>query len=546
MDAEKILKRYENLKSRRGVWEKVWRAVAKYCMPELAPINMPKSITAGGSRDIPLDTTGCDCVNLLASFIYSNTVFSGDQWFDLSAKNGKYDKNENERAKSELLQDIVNVILGLITSSNFDHVYRQFLTNYVPFGTGVFHWEFNTDNELICRQWSITDNIVIEENSKGEIDTVFRYFEYTARQAVQEFGEENLPKCVLDAYNDVNEKDKHFNFLNIIMPRADGERDKSKTTPKNKPIADICIEMSSKKIVRDSGRDRFPYCCARFYNMGEVYGRSCGMKAIPALRAISMATWAYLKNVEFNAKPMIFAPPSMYDRMRIEADTVNAWDSSLGDVKIWSPSGDMNSPLEFAERKKDEVRKIFYVDRIQYLDEKRMTATEAQLRYDEMIQSFSPVLAGLQSEFFTPFIEGLVEEVVARGMVNIPDTLKSENGSLNFTVEYKSRLNSKLKGAFNSSIMSFLNLIASYGQVKATSPVASIYLNDDSIIKEFAKNCNVSKVALNTDEEIEMAIQMQNEQQQAMQMQQMMKPVDPTGAIDPTSIVGQAMEQQQQ
>ena len=270
------------------------------------------------------------------------------------------------------------------------------------------------------------------------------------------------------------------------------------------------------------------------------------MKAIPALRAISMATWAYLKNVEFNAKPMIFAPPSMYDRMRIEADTVNAWDSSLGDVKIWSPSGDMNSPLEFAERKKDEVRKLFYVDRIQYLDEKRMTATEAQLRYDEMIQSFSPVLAGLQSEFFTPFIEGLVEEVVARGMVNIPDTLKSENGSLNFTVEYKSRLNSKLKGAFNSSIMSFLNLIASYGQVKATSPVASIYLNDDSIIKEFAKNCNVSKVALNTDEEIEMAIQMQNEQQQAMQMQQMMKPVDPTGAIDPTSIVGQAMEQQQQ
>ena len=66
------------------------------------------------------------------------------------------------------------------------------------------------------------------------------------------------------------------------------------------------------------------------------------------------------------------------------------------------------------------------------------------------------------------------------------------------------------------------------------------------IIKEFAKNCNVSKVALNTDEEIEMAIQMQNEQQQAMQMQQMMKPVDPMGAIDPTSIVGQAMNKEQQ
>ena len=525
-DADKLLKKLSALRTNRAKWVSLWNSVAKYFFPEAAPVGVISSMNHGNRKYQPLDTIGIDCSTLLAAFIYSNTIYSGEQWFDL-VKSSSGKDSDTSRAETELLQKLVQKALELISNSNFDHVYRQFVNSYVPFGTGLFHWELDGQNELVCRQWLITANVYLAESAKGTVDTVFREFEYTARQAVQQFGYDNVSKEIKSAFDDASNTEKRFKFLNCVYPRDEGDIKKDKSTPKYKRFADIYIDEAERKVVLESGRDTFPYCATRFYNMGETYGRSPAMKALPALKAIAVATWAYLKNVEFNAKPMIFAPPQMYDNVKIEADTVNAWDSNAGQLQIWSPSGDMGSPLEFAEKKKDEVRRIFYVDRIQYLDEKKMTATEAQLRYDEMIQSFSPVLAALQSEFFTPFIEGLVQEIISRELVDIPKSLLNGD-SLNFKVDYKSRLNAKLKGAFNANIVTFTRLVAEYGQAKGSSPVAAVYLNDDKIIKEFAKNCNVLGLAVNDDETIEANIQAQVQQAQQAQMAETMrvKPID--------------------
>lgn len=542
VNADKLLQRLAALRANRAKWIAVWNGVAKFVFPDAAPVGIVSAVNHGNKKYQPLDTIGVDCATLLAAFIYSNTIYSGDQWFDL-VRSPTSRSDEAPRAETEFLQKLTQKVLELISNSNFDHVYRQFVESYVPFGTGVFYWELNDENELVCKQWLVTANIYIAENSSGIVDTVFREFEFTARQAVQQFGYDNVSKAIRQAFDNPSDSEKRFKFANCVYPRAEAERDKDKTTPKHKKFADIYIDEAERKVVLESGRDVFPFCATRFYNMGETYGRSPAMKALPALKAIAVATWAYLKNVEFNAKPMIFAPPTMYDKIRIEADTVNAWDSGAGDLKIWSPSGDMNSPLEFAAQKKDEVRRIFYVDRIQYLNEKKMTATEAQLRYDEMIQSFSPVLAALQSEFFTPFIEGLVAEVVSRKLVGIPESLV-ENGVLNFKVDYKSRLNAKLKGAFNANIVTFARLVAEYGQAKGSSAVASVYLNDDKIVKEFAKNCNVLGLAVNDDETIERNIEAQAKQAQAAQAAQTarIKPIDTQATPAEGSIMQQLME----
>lgn len=537
--ADSILKRLSGLNVYRAKWIRVWNDVARYVMPNHSPVSiLTQSVNKGSPKPQPLDTIGIDCRMLLAAFIYSNTVYSGEQWFDLKEQ---VDKGAVEdRTKSEFLQKLAGVVLDLTTSSNFDHVYRQFLDNYVSFGTGVFFWELK-DSELFCRQWSVTDNVFIAENSKGEVDTVFRIFGYTAKQAVEEFGYDNVSEEIRTAYADSSKCAQEFSFVHAVYPRPESERDPDKTTPKNKPFADIYVERASRKVVSVGGRDSFPYCASRFFNMGETYGRSPAMNAIPSLKAVSMATWAYLKNVEFNAKPMVFAPPALYDKVKIEADTVNAWDSAQGDLKIWSPSGDMNSPLDFCDKKKEEIRKLFYVDRIQYLDQKNMTATEAQLRYDEMIQGFSPVLSALQSEFFTPFIENLANEVVRQKLIDIPKELEGDKG-LDFVVDYKSRLNAKLKSAFNANILTFVRLIAEYGQAKGSSPLAAVYLNDDGIIKAFAKNCNVLGVALNSDEEIESIKQAQTEQAQMAQAAQMakIKPIDTQATPAPGSIMDAA------
>lgn len=537
--AEKLIKRAEALRTEHSRWQAVWRAVAKYVFPNAHPVGSISNINRGNPKYQPLNTIGIDCATLLSAFIYSNTVFSGEQWFDLIKEVSK-GEDQPSRDETELLQRLALKTMETIINSNFDHTYRQFIAGYVSFGTAPFHWEFDDGNKLITRQWLITNNIFVSENSVGLIDTVFREFEYTARQAVQAFGYENLSEKIRKAFDDESEQEKRFKFLHCTYPR--NKRDKQKTTPQNKAFAEIYIDVENKQIVLEGGRDDFPYCVPRFYNYNETYGRCPAINAIPALKAVSIADWAFLKTVEFQAKPMVFAPPSTYDKINIESDTVNAWNSADGDVKIWSPTGNPNVILEFVELKKEEIRKMFYVDRIQYLDDKKMTATEAQLRYDEMIQSFSPVLVALQNEFFTPFIEGVANEIIRRGLIDIPESLLNK-GSLDFKVEYRSRLNTKLKGAFNANLITFTRLMAEYGQLRSASPLGAVYLNDDSIIKTMATNCNVLETALNDDKTIEQIKEAQVEQAQQQQMAEMVKikPVDTQATPAPNSMQAQAM-----
>ena len=542
--AKSLIKRAERLRIEHNRWLPIWKAVAKYVFPNASPVGSVSGFTKGNQKYQPLNSIGIDCATLLSAFIYSNTVFSGEQWFDLKKKAKAGDVTTAGDVTARFFQDLTKKTIEIILSSNFDHTYRQFISGYVSFGTAPFHWEFNDNNELITRQWLITNNIYVSKGANGKIDTVFREFEFTARQAVEAFGYENVSEKIQKAYSDEAGQEEVFNFIHCTFPRV--KRDKEKTTPENKPIAEVYIEKDESKIVKEGGRDNFPYCVPRFYDYDETYGRSPAINSIPTLKAISIADWAFLKTVEFQAKPMLFAPATMYDKINIESDTVNAWNSNDGDVKIWSPTGNPSVILEFVNMKKEEVRKIFYVDRIQYLDEKRMTATEAQMRYDEMIQSFSPVLVALQSEFFTPFIEGVASEIVRRKMIDVPSALLGENSYIDFEVDYTSRLNTKLKSAFNANIITFARLMGEYGQLRNSSPLGAVYLNDDAIIKAMADNCNVLSTALNTDEDIEQIKSVQAEQQQQAQLMEMMKanvkPVDTQATPAPNSIADQVGE----
>ena len=517
--AEKLLKRFSALRSEHSKWTGLWQDCARYCFPNAAPISTFFSKNRGDIKRQPIDTTGVECLTKLAAWLYSSTIYQGEQWFDLKAHRKTYGDVEIEDTQLDrFLQSAARKALECIANSNCIQVYQQFLRGYCGFGTGAFYSEFNDDDELICRQWNVTDGIYIAENSKGIVDTVFRGFEYTARQAVQEFGFEKVSKDIQKASMDPEQEDTRFTFIHAVFPRE--LRDKKKKNPENKYWASIYIEERAQKIVEEGGYDTFPYQTPRFYNTDEIYGRSPAMSAIPALRSINIAIWAYLKNVEGQAKPIIFAPSDKYDRMSLEFGAINPWDSSDGDIKIWSPTGDIRSPLEFAAQKKEQVSSIFYNDVFQYLeDRKNMTATEAQLRYDEMIQGIAPVLANLHSEFFSPFIKRVVLGLVERGKIVVPESYRGKDKKFpEFEVVYNTRLDTKLKGVLNANIVNFIRMVGELAVAIANAPLASAYIDTDKVIKEYAKNNNVSNDALKNDEDIAESLQTMWQQQQQQQL----------------------------
>lgn len=506
MTADEIIKRFNALKSEHSKWTALWSDCARYCAPNCHPFVEATSRTRGAKKRQPIDITGVLCNLTLASYLYSNTVYSKEQWFDLRAEKKQIEGVEVENVElNKCLEKVARQALFKISSSNFDSIYQRFLRNYSSFGTGGFYSEFNDKRELVCRQWEISD-LYLAESDKGKIDTVFRSFEYTARQAVQAFGSENVSEEIRKANSDTKECDKRFSFIHAVFPRK--KRVMGKKTPDNMPFASVYVEVGEKKVVEEGGYKTMPYQTPRFYDTGEIYGRCPTMDAIPALRSLNIASWAYLKNVEGQSKPIVFAPENIYSRISLEFGAVNPWNKDDGDIKIWTPVGDPRSPLDFVTQKREEIAKIFYNDVFRYLeDRKNMTATEAQLRYEEMIQAVSPVLANLQSEFFSPFIKRVVLEMFENGEIEIPPEYLSKDSKMpNFEVIYVTRLDTKLKGVLNANILNFIRMVGEVCVALANAPMMAAYVDFSKIIEIMAHNSNVSADVLNDKEEIARAL----------------------------------------
>lgn len=510
--AQDVIKRFNTLHATASKWRRIWEDCARYCMPNDAPLKVLGSNTDGARKKQPLDTTGIEASTKLSSWLYSSTIYQGEQWFSLQAK--KKGGQTGDTTLQKFLEKAARIALNAIATSNCIKVYQRFLRGYVNFGTDVFYSEFDEAGNLVCRQFKITGDIAIAENSKGEIDTVFRRFQYSARQAVQEFGAENLSNDIQKAAADEKDQDKLFTFIHAVYPRV--KRNKDKKTADNKPFVSVYVEEAKGVVILEGGYDTFPYCVPRFYNTGEVYGRSPAMNALPALRAINIAVYNYLKNVEFSSNPMVFTASEDVDKINIAPGAKNPKNPMGNGVDVWSPSGDMNSPLQFAQAKAEEVRGLFFNDVFQYLeDRKNMTATEAQLRYDEMIQGVAPVLANLHEEFFNPFIKRVVYGLMEKGIIEIPVLLRDGTGNFPaFDVVYTTRLDTKLKGVLNANILNTYRILGEIDAIRANSPLAQIFLSDVETVKQVCANNNTSADLLNDEDTVAEAKKEMKEQSQ--------------------------------
>lgn len=533
--AKGLIARLNVLKTNQTRWHKLWQDCARYCLPNASPLKVLTSKSEGEQKKQPLDITGIDAATKLASWLYSSTVYQGEEWFSLEGRTKK-DVSFVTQTKVPYeikvwLQRLSNAVLNCINPSNFIQIYQQFLRGYTVFGTAVIYSEFNEKNELVCKCWDITDGVYIAEDKNGEIDTVFREFEYTARQAVQAFGFDNLHVDIQKAYQDPKDKDQKFKFVHCVYPREKEYTDKAKRLPKYKPIASIYIDLAHEKVVLNGGTDTFPYCVPRFYNTGEVYGRSPAMSAVPALRALNMTTYQYIENLRASSKPVVFGPTSMIDDVDLDAGATNAYSSEDGQIVLWSASGDMRSALDFIERQRQDIRGMFYNDVFQYLeDRKNMTATEAQLRYDEMIQGISPVLANLQNDLFKRFIYRIVIHLCDSGAIQVPADFIDGKGKRelpNFDIVYKSRLDTKIKGVQNADMLTFLRMLGEGVTIISQNPQLAARVDIDVFSQKVADNCNVAGLGLLLDEEkVAENLEAQSQQAQQAQLQNMVAPIN--------------------
>ena len=476
-------------------------------MPRKADISF---VRAKGTKrtEVLYDSTAITANNLLAASLQGTLTSPSLPWFHLKLR----DKELNEHRDVQLwLEDSARRMYDTFNESNFNTEVHELYLDLCSVGTGsMFVEEGNNgfETEGIHFNTLHIAEYFIQENINGQVDTLYRKYKLTARQAIEEFGEDNLGEKIIEASK--NKPDKQFNFIHAIEPTKDYERALGKTGTKL-PFHSCHVCVEDKMVVRTGGYNEFPYLVPRWAKAtGEIFGRSPSYNALPDIKtlnkAVEIGLKAWAKAID---PPLLVQDDGVIGRVRMTPAgiTVVRNDGAIKPLQIgsnWQITDMKETQLRTA------IRQAYYSDQLQLQEGPQMTATEVQVRYELMQRLLGPTLGRFQSEFLNPLIERTFGIMLRAGaLMPEPDIIKGQQ----IDVEYVGPLARSQRMEESVAIERLYGLAMNVVQV---DPTIMDNINHDEAIRLRATLLGVPKSILRGKDEVEELREQRAEQQQAM------------------------------
>ena len=407
------LERYRNAVADRNEWINTYEEVGRYCWPNARHI--VKSVTVEDKGQV-LTTNIADCTAIKAALRMTSGIVSylmpiGTWWFEFKPSDPTLLKNREVLRRTSEATEITHAEMF---RSNFIREIFTTVRSMVTFGTGCISVE-KVDGSLVYRNYHIAD-IFFEENSKGQIDTVFRRMYYTARQMVQEYGEENLSDSVKSALK-AKDFSKRFEVVHCVYPRTD--YDTSKKDAKGKKFVSKHYEVDRENELKEGGFDSIPYLIGRFERSpDELMGRSPAIDLLPDIKMLNDMRYTFVLSSEKAANP----PLVMEDDGVIGQPATGP-----GDLIIKRQGAEDPHPLqtganpqltfEVIQMEREEIYDGFFNNVFQPQTRKRnITATQSDRVEDEKMVMLSPTVSGLQKELLDPLISRTKDLVLPEGL----------------------------------------------------------------------------------------------------------------------------------
>ena len=504
---EYIKKRCSTLESDRATWEDHWQDILDYVMPRKADISF---VRAKGTKrtEVLYDSTAITANNLLAASLQGTLTSPSLPWFHLKLR----DKELNENRDVQLwLEDSARRMYDTFNESNFNTEVHELYLDLCSVGTGsMFVEEGNNgfETEGIHFNTLHIAEYFIQENINGQVDTLYRKYKLTARQAIEEFGEDNLGEKILEASK--NKPDKMFNFIHAVEPTKDYERALRKANTKL-PFHSCHVCVEDKMVVRTGGYNEFPYLVPRWAKAtGEIFGRSPSYNALPDIKtlnkAVEIGLKAWAKAID---PPLLVQDDGVIGRVRMTPAgiTVVRNDGAIKPLQIgsnWQITDMKETQLRTA------IRQAYYSDQLQLQEGPQMTATEVQVRYELMQRLLGPTLGRFQSEFLNPLIERTFGIMLRAGaLMPEPDIIKGQQ----IDVEYVGPLARSQRMEESVAIERLYGLAMNVVQV---DPTIMDNINHDEAIRLRSTLLGVPKSVLRGKDEVQAMREMRAEEQQAM------------------------------
>lgn len=410
-EADTILKRFEALEAGRYEWDGIWRQCSDYVLP--------RSGRGNRKADFIFDSTAPLAVGRFAAALESLLSPRDRKWHHLSTGRPDVDRAPDVGRWMEALRDLL-FAARTCPESNFSN---QLLEAYLSLGVHGTAVVF-VDDDLgrgLRYQCVPVHEVYLAQDISGRVDTVFRWYKLSARQALCEFGQE-LPENIKRDAEDPAAMEREHEFIHGVFPRR--EFMGKKIGGSYLPVASIHLARANRKIVRESGYRTMPYAVSRFVvSPGEVYGRSPAMEVMPDIVQVNAMKKTILRAAEKMVNPPLLTPDDdVLTAFSLKAGSINYGgldDQGRQRVVPLELGGQLPVGLDLIEQGRKSINQAFCLDLFQLLiDGHQKTATEVMELAWEKAQLLAPAIGRQQSELLGPIIDRELDILINGGALD--------------------------------------------------------------------------------------------------------------------------------
>jgi hypothetical protein len=463
---DKLFTRWGQLKSERATWWAHWQEISTYLLPRSGRFFVQDRDKGYRRHNNIYDNTGTRALRVLGAGMMAGATSPARPWFRLATA----DPDLNKYPPVKLwLDDVTKRMQTIFQKSNTYRALHQIYEELGAFGTASSIILPDFDN--VIHHYPLTiGEYCISTDYQGRVSTLYREFEKTVSEIVQEFGYENCSTTVKNLY-DRGTLDAWIPIIHAIEPRYD--RDLGKSDDKNMPYASYYFEVggNDNKYLRESGFKRFPVVVPRWTtNGGDIYGGSPGMEALGDIKQLQHEQLRKAQGIDYKTKPPLQVPTSMKNRdVETLPGGISFVDSATagGGIRTaFEVNLDLNHLLMDIQDVRERIRGAFYADLFLMLanaTDTRMTATEVAERHEEKLLMLGPVLERLHNELLDPLIDTTFTYMIEANLLPPPP---EELRGMDLSVEFVSMLAQAQRAIGTNSVDRFVMGMGTVAQFK--------------------------------------------------------------------------------
>jgi len=472
----------------------LYQDVANFMMPRENQITSER--TAGEDKSIvTYDPTAMMDLDDMVSGL-SNAFFPpGQQSFNLTVDNRELANRGNVKHNLALASQITH---DRLFASNFMLQLNETLTSLVGFGTGNLFSEYIARDYLPLglnfKAWDIPV-YTFKQDHTGRVDTAILKFQWPARQAYQQWGDDAGEKVLEDIKELRTESKRHW-FIHTVRPRR--KRNPALQDVLNMPFESVFVNVKDEKIIEEGGFHRQPYAIPRWKKSpSEKYGRGQGTVALAGVKT-QQVMWRDF--IEYGNK-VVNMPREVLDTfegpLRVTPGAQNPV-SEIPSTRVIE-LGSQNAPIakEAMEMQANAIHRAFFVDvfaPLANLPGDRRTTVEIYQRVAQAMKKLAAPIYRLQTELFTPVIERVVLLLIEHGEIQLVPELYGQKFGIEYVSELAMAMRDQQARAFERAAMMTTELAAIF-------PTAPDILNVDRALPDIYLTYGMKAEHLNTKEE---------------------------------------------